>query len=271
MGCGIGGPMRTVARFFKYKVRIEGINITEEHIQRARRYNRQQNVANCTFIHGDFNEVPRPDNYYDAIYDFEATLHSTDLDRTFAEIYRLLKPGGRYVTAQYCLLDGYDPDNEHHRDVIRRVDNTNGCYCAGPDALAPSQPPPALPAQRGTARAIAGRTVALTTAALQNAGFSIEQSTDVFDRSNGCCMGFEEVFASTKGGRFMGTKLGLLFTICFTWTGEKLRLLPRGTYQVQKMLVGAAESFTEAGQLNLLTPGQLFVCEKPAKATKAKK
>ena len=123
--------MRTVARFFKYKVRIEGINITEEHIQRARRYNRQQNVTNCTFIHGDFNEVPRPDNYYDAIYDFEATLHSTDLDRTFAEIYRLLKPGGRYVTAQYCLLDGYDPDNEHHRDVIRRVDNTNGCYCSG--------------------------------------------------------------------------------------------------------------------------------------------
>ena len=69
----------------------------------------------------------------------------------------------------------------------------------------------------------------------------------------------------------MGTKLGLLFTVIFTWTGEKLRLLPRGTYQVQKMLVGAAESFTEAGQLGLLTPGQLYVCEKPANAAKGAK
>ena len=141
--------MRAVARFFKYKVRIEGVNITEEHIERARRYNQRQNVTNCSFIHGDFNEVPRPDNHYDAIYDFEATLHSTDLDRTFAEIYRLLKPGGRYVTAQYCLLDGYDPENEHHRDVIRRVDNTNGCYCSG-EAPVPG-PPTARPLAHGIA------------------------------------------------------------------------------------------------------------------------
>lgn len=52
-------------------------------------------------------------------------------------------------------------------------------------------------------------------------------------------------------------------TYAFTYVGETLRVLPRGTCEVQTMLMGAAESFKEAGRLGLLTPGMLYVCEKP--------
>lgn len=30
------------------------------------------------------------------------------------------------MTAQYCLIGNYDETNERHKDIIRRVDNTNG-------------------------------------------------------------------------------------------------------------------------------------------------
>lgn len=240
VGCGIGGPMRTVARFFKYRVRITGVNITREHIARAERYNQQMNVKNCDFLLTDFNKIPVPDNTFDAIYDFESTLHSTDHDVTFKELFRVLKPGGRLVSCQYCLIGNYDPKNPHHVDIIRRVDNTNGCY-------------------------VAGRTVPVTTAKFQNAGFKVLSSEDVFTKEAQSDIAFSEVFESSAGQRFVGTKLGLWATWIFCFIGESLFILPRGTTQVQGMMMEAAESFKEAGRENILTPGQLFVVEKPKK------
>jgi sterol 24-C-methyltransferase len=238
VGCGIGGPMRAVAKFFKYRVRITGVNITQEHINRAKRYNAREGVKNCDFIRADFNKIPVEDETFDAIYDFEATLHSTDTTKTFKELYRVLKPGGRIVTAQYTLLDAYDEKNAYHRDIIERVDNTNGCYCKG-------------------------RTTAKTTAALKKAGFNVLSYEDVFSKEAGSDIKFSEVFEGMRGSRFTGTKLGLWCTYIFCYVGETLKILPTGTAAVQKMLMGAAESFKESGREKILTPGMLYVLEKP--------
>jgi ubiquinone/menaquinone biosynthesis C-methylase UbiE len=54
----------------------------------------------------------------------EATLHSTDLETTFKEIYRVLKPGKIFVSAQYCLKEAYR--HSEHQDIIRMIDNLNG-------------------------------------------------------------------------------------------------------------------------------------------------
>jgi len=238
VGCGIGGPMRAIARFFKFRVNITGVNITKEHIARATRYNQQLNISNCDFLHCDFNKIPQPDNTFDAIYDFESTLHSTDHLTTFRELFRVLKPGGRVVSAQYCLLDAYDPKNPRHVDIIRRVDNTNGCY-------------------------VAGRTTAITTANLQRAGFRVLSREDLFTTAAHSDIAFSEVFESSKGQRFTGTTVGLWLTYLFCFLGESLFLLPRGTTQVQGMMMGAAQAFKDAGRENILTPGMLYVLQKP--------
>lgn len=227
--------MRTIWRYTQ--ARITGVNITREHIQRARRYNAQAGVRDCDFLLNDFNSIDVSDNTFDAIYDFEATLHSTDRKRTFTELYRVLKPGCRLVSAQYCLLDAYDDKNPEHRAIIREIDNTNGCYCAG-------------------------NTVASTTKAFQDAGFKIIRAFDAFEEMGD--VPFHEVFVSKTGGRFFGTRAGRLFTKVALQVGEFLRILPAGTVKVQEMLIGAAESFTEAGKRKLITPGYVFICEKPA-------
>ena len=74
---------------------------------------------------------------------------------------------------------------------------------------------------------------------------------------------FHEVFESARGSRFSGTKLGLAITTAGCWLGETVGLLPKGTVKVQNFLVGAAESFKRAGRKELLTPGYLYVCQKP--------
>lgn len=239
VGCGIGGPMRSIWRYTQAK--ITGVNITKEHIQRATRYNRMAGCdQDCDFIQCDFNKISVPNNTFDAIYDFEATLHSTDRLRTFTELYRVLKPGGRIISAQYCLLKDYDEKNPEHRDIIRRIDNTNGCYCAG-------------------------NTVESTTKAWVGAGFKILKAFDAFDAQGD--VPFHEVFVSKTGGRFFGTRAGLFVTTTALQIGEALKVLPKGTTQVQEMLVGAAQSFTEAGERKLITPGYVFICEKPLDAS----
>jgi len=245
VGCGIGGPMRAIAKFSRAD--ITGVNITKEHIERAKRYNARDGVdkmCNINFIQADFNKIPVADGSFDAIYDFEATLHSTHRPTTFKELYRVLKPGGKMISAQYCLLKDYDEKNEEHKAIIRKVDNTNGCYCAG-------------------------QTVALTDKAFKDAGFKILDSFDAFDVQGDTP--FHEVFVSKQGGDFLATPLGRKITLAFVTIGEKLRLMPKGTIEVQQMLIGAADSFADAGKRKLLTPGYVYILEKPGSGSSEKK
>jgi sterol 24-C-methyltransferase len=235
VGCGIGGPMRTIAKHSGCK--ITGINITQEHIERAQKFNARAGVSEqCNFIRSDFNKIPVDKHAFDCAYDFEAILHSTHRETTFREVHRVLKPDALFITAQYCLLDAYDPENAEHVDIIRRVDNTNGCY-------------------------VAGNTVASTREDLEKAGFEVLEAWNQFDAKHSD-IPFHEVFKSQRGGRFAGTALGRMCTSAFTYVGETLRLLPKGTHEVQRMLVGAAESFKEAGEANILTPGYVFLCRR---------
>eukprot|EP00122_Pirum_gemmata_P021185 Pgem_evm1s19757 len=236
IGCGVGGPMRTIAKFLKFRARVTGINITAEHIRRAKKYNQEEGIEHCDFIHGDFNQIPVPDETFDAAYDMEATLHSTDLLTTFKEINRVLKPGAKFVSAQYCLKDNYD-GSDYHKDLLRVIDNTNGCY-------------------------VSGRTVDSTKKLFEMAGFEVLSNEDVFEEASHNGFNFHNNFDKAEGGKFTGTKIGMLFTLAFCYIGETLKVLPKGTVEVQNMLIEAADAWKVAGELKICTPGQLFIVKK---------
>ena len=60
---------------------------------------------------GDFDHMELPDNSLDFAFDFFSLHHSTNLDRTFRELFRILKPGGIVLCfdkARADVLTDYD-------------------------------------------------------------------------------------------------------------------------------------------------------------------
>uniref|UniRef100_A0A2P2LHM7 Cycloartenol-C-24-methyltransferase n=1 Tax=Rhizophora mucronata TaxID=61149 RepID=A0A2P2LHM7_RHIMU len=77
VGCGIGGPLREIARFSLTSV--TGLNNNEYQISRGKELNRIVGVdKTCDFVKADFMKMPFPENSFDAVYAIEATCHAPD-------------------------------------------------------------------------------------------------------------------------------------------------------------------------------------------------
>ncbi|KAI4730234.1 S-adenosyl-L-methionine-dependent methyltransferase [Aureobasidium sp. EXF-10728] len=77
-------------------------------------------------VWADFCKLPFPDNTFDFAYAQEATCHAPDLRDVYAEICRVLKPGGVVGMGEWCMTDKFDPKNPHHLDVRRRIERGDG-------------------------------------------------------------------------------------------------------------------------------------------------
>ncbi|KAE9447869.1 hypothetical protein C3L33_20233, partial [Rhododendron williamsianum] len=77
VGCGIGGPLREIARFSMTS--ITGLNNNEYQITRGKELNRKAGLdKTCDYVKADFMKMPFPDNSFDAAYALEATCHAPD-------------------------------------------------------------------------------------------------------------------------------------------------------------------------------------------------
>ncbi|EPS74599.1 hypothetical protein M569_00156, partial [Genlisea aurea] len=125
VGCGIGGPLREIARFSLTSV--TGLNNNEYQISRGKTLNRLAGVdRTCDFVKADFMKMPFPDNSYDAVYAIEATCHAPDPVGCYKEIYRVLKPGQCFAAYEWCMTDSFDPDNAEHQQIKAEIELGNG-------------------------------------------------------------------------------------------------------------------------------------------------
>lgn len=128
MGCGIGGPLRGVVR--ATGANITGLTINEHQIKRAREITRSLTPwmqARCHFQKQDYLKIQGMEqNAYDAAFYMESSLHCENRTTTFAETYKLLKPGGRLVAMEYNLLPGWKPDDPEHKELMRLHLHGNG-------------------------------------------------------------------------------------------------------------------------------------------------
>ncbi|GJN09921.1 hypothetical protein PR202_ga27975 [Eleusine coracana subsp. coracana] len=125
VGCGIGGPLREIARFSSTSV--TGLNNNEYQISRGKELNRLAGVSGtCDFVKADFMKMPFSDNTFDAVYAIEATCHAPDPVGCYKEIYRVLKPGQCFAVYEWCITDHYDPNNATHKRIKDEVELGNG-------------------------------------------------------------------------------------------------------------------------------------------------
>jgi ubiquinone/menaquinone biosynthesis C-methylase UbiE len=96
IGCGLGGPARSLADSFACSV--TGIDITREYIRTATLLSELTGLHQQTaFVHGSALQLPFTSNSFDMVWTQHVQMNIAAKDELYAEASRVLRPGGRFV------------------------------------------------------------------------------------------------------------------------------------------------------------------------------
>uniref|UniRef100_A0A0G4HA75 Methyltransferase n=1 Tax=Chromera velia CCMP2878 TaxID=1169474 RepID=A0A0G4HA75_9ALVE len=243
LGCGVGGPMRNIARFSE--AHVTGINVCQYQIEKTTALNRAEGLdhltacVNCDFM--KLTEKLTPGGY-DGAYAIEATCHASDRVKCFSEVFKCLKPGGVFVVYDWVMTDKYDAKNPEHVRVKRGIE-------AG-DSL------PDLVRQEDVV------------AAFKKAGFQVEEH---FDRCKESQQNVREnpvpwystIAPGWSPENWKSSVVGRTITHCMVTVLEAVGLAPQGTVATHTMLCGALEPLSTGGITGIFTPAYYVKGRKP--------
>ncbi|MDH3642886.1 MAG: class I SAM-dependent methyltransferase [Gammaproteobacteria bacterium] len=102
IGCGTGSTAIAHAPFVKH---IQAIDISAKMLEIARGRASAVPVSNVTFERSRIDQFSAPAQSFDAVLGL-SILHLLDnMEEVVAQVYRLLKPGGVFVTSTVCMGD----------------------------------------------------------------------------------------------------------------------------------------------------------------------
>jgi len=119
VGCGAGKQCFLFSDYTKGQASIVGGDFSDELLEKARTKQAERGDRNITFQFLDFNKpFAFEDNTFDLLSSAFAIYYASDLDFTFREAHRVLKPGGR------LFVTGPLPENKKmFYDVIQEATN----------------------------------------------------------------------------------------------------------------------------------------------------
>lgn len=94
LGCGLGDDTFEIARLVGSQGRAVGVDVSENMIAEARR-RAEQRWVNVEFEVGDAQALRFGDPSFDACRTERMLMHVPDAERAFAEMVRVIRPGGR--------------------------------------------------------------------------------------------------------------------------------------------------------------------------------
>jgi arsenite methyltransferase len=98
-----------------------GLDMTDEMLALARENQKKAGVSNVEFLKGAIENVPLADNSVDVIISNCVINLSGDKDRVLAEVFRVLKPGGRFAVSD-VVVRGDVPE-----DIRKSMELWVGC------------------------------------------------------------------------------------------------------------------------------------------------
>lgn len=117
VGCGAGKQCFLYSDYTKGKAVITGGDFSEELLGKARTKLAERGDKNITFNFLDFNKkFSFPENTFDFVSSAFAIYYASDLNFTFSEAHRVIKPGGR------LFVTGPLPENKQmFYDIIKEA------------------------------------------------------------------------------------------------------------------------------------------------------
>jgi len=98
-GCGLGNACFWLAEH--RRAQVTGVNIVASQIADCQKLAAQKQVQNVSFVQADFCKMPFSENIFDVVWACESVCHAADKAVFYGEAFRVLKPGGRLVMAEY--------------------------------------------------------------------------------------------------------------------------------------------------------------------------
>lgn len=236
LGCGVGGPMRAIARFSG--AQVVGINNNQYQIKKGEAHTRAAGLTDrCRFVKADFMHLPFADASIDAAYAIEATCHAPDKTALFREIARVLKPGARFAGYEWCLTPKYDPKNAEHRAIKKGIEVGDGLPDLWPEEEVVN--------------------------ALSRAGFEVVDGRDLARDPAGETPWYQPLAGEWSINGFQRTRAGRWVTHRLVRVLEWARVAPRGTVEVSDFLNVAADALVRGGEMGIFTPMFFFHGKKP--------
>lgn len=104
-GCGVGSTSRFLAR--QYGANVLGITPVAGQVAQATKLTVQQGLSDLAqFEQKDYLDTGYPEASFDVVLAQESVCHSNNKRGFLAEAFRVLRPGGRLVIAEYFHFDG---------------------------------------------------------------------------------------------------------------------------------------------------------------------
>lgn len=110
LGCGGGIDTILAARAVAPDGKAIGLDMLPEMLKVASGHAAEAGVTNVEWVEGQLEQIPLPDGGVDVAISNGVVNLSPRKSRVFAEIHRILKPGGRFAAADIMVDEDLPPE-----------------------------------------------------------------------------------------------------------------------------------------------------------------
>jgi SAM-dependent methyltransferase len=117
LGCGAGTDTLVAVQMVGADGRVTGIDMTAAMLAKARSAAAEMGVTNVEFVEGEAERLPFADGSFDVVVSNGVIDLIPDKDAVFAELNRVLPPGGRIQIADVTIQNPVSEEGRRNIDL----------------------------------------------------------------------------------------------------------------------------------------------------------